>query len=359
MKTANTFITAIQARDLGLREIYFAFTGIGDQILLLAAAEQYYRKTGEKLLLACQYRQLFHGADFCWVLDSPDSEILEKIYAEHAKANKKHAGNTVTISGAEFKVKFIPALNFSINKDGRFIRRWPDKHILARLCERLGLSGEMEIAPQLRLADDEKTFGRFSEKKQIAIMAGGRVEYKHFSPEIAQRVVNAFRTDYDVVQIGGKGDPPLADARHVMGELPLRKTAAILFHSDVFVGAIGGLMHMARAVGCPSVIAFAGEPLTYEYYATNSYVFSDTPCAECPEGRRDPLFEPCPHAYRCAVNFDPDKIIEAVREKLSAPPIAIPPQIATLTPAPVSGMELWHRNRYLLAQRHRGASHAQ
>jgi hypothetical protein len=351
MNKMNNFMPVQQASNLNLRNIIFGQTGIGDQILLLAAAEQYYKKTSKKLLLACQYRELARNADFCWILDAPDSENVAKIYVEQSKTNKKHTGSMVTMDGTEFTLKFILAFDFKANKNGLLIRRLPGRHMLARLCERLGLSGEIEILSRIRLDDEEKHFGCLSEKRQITIMTGGQAPYKSFSPKTAQRIVDALHAEYDFVQIGGRGDPPLANTRHLMGKLPLRKTAAVLYHSALFVGAIGGLMHLAHAASCPSVIAFAGEPLAYEYYSANAYVFSDTPCAECPEGRLDPLYDPCPHAYRCAVNIDPDKMIAAIREKLSTDFGTLPPQTEMLRPDPVSGMELWHRYRYMLAQR--------
>ena len=352
----DIFISARQAHDLHLRDIYMAFTGLGDQILLLAAAEQHYKKTSKKIFLACQYRQLAHNADFCLVLDLPDSCGVEKLYAEQFTAYKKRGGgNKVEINGVEFTLKLISYLNFGINRNGRLIRRWPDNHILARMCERMGLSGEIEIAPRLALSNLEEKFGKFSDKRQISIMTGGQAHHKYFLPKIAQKIVDALHPEYDFVQIGGKDDPPLTNTLHLMGKLPLHKTSAVLSNSALFAGSIGGLMHLARAVDCPSVIAFAGEPLSFEFYNTNSYVFSDTPCSECPDGRLDPFHEPCPYAYRCITNINPDKMIAMLKEKLAAPPVSLPPQTVILSPDPVIGMEDWHRLRYvaLLHQRHK------
>ena len=49
---SHCFIDSYQAKKLGYTKIYFSWRGIGDQILLLGAAEEYYRLTGNKLLLA-------------------------------------------------------------------------------------------------------------------------------------------------------------------------------------------------------------------------------------------------------------------------------------------------------------------
>jgi CDP-glycerol glycerophosphotransferase len=350
MGMKNNFINLSQAAALNLQHIHFGFTGIGDQILLLAAAEQYLRKTGQKLLIAGQYRDLFLGTNSCWILDAPNSEGIEKLFVQQARAKNNHASNTVVIDGIEFSLKFIPAFDFTINTRGLLGRRWPTKHLLARMCERLGLSGEIEITPRLPLGDEEKYAKRISGKKQIAIMAGGQRQYKSFPLQIAQKIVDVLHSEYDFVQIGSKNDPSLTNVQHLMGE-PLHKAAAVLYNSDLFVGSIGGLMHMARAVECPSVIAFAGEPLAYEYYTGNTYVFSDTPCDECPKGRLDAGFDPCPHGYRCVVNINPDKMIAAIREKLASPLGTIPAQAAILTPTPVVGMELWHKFRFMTAQR--------
>jgi CDP-glycerol glycerophosphotransferase len=102
------------------------------------------------------------------------------------------------------------------------------------------------------------------------------------------------------------------------GDLSLRQVASTLHNSDLFVGAIGGLMHLARAVDCPAVIALGAEPLEFEYYAGNSYVFSETPCNICEEGKLDPHREACLNDYRCIRNISVEKMITAIREKLSA-----------------------------------------
>ena len=344
-------VTAGEARALERRDLYFAPTGVGDQLMFLAAAERYFQKTGEKLLLAHQYPELAGNSDSSLILAGADSETVERLYVEQSQAKKNFTGRSVLIDGVEFNLKYVSYYDLRVNRKGLFINRLPDKHILARLCERLGLAGEIEIAPRLNLDGGEKEFGRLSGKRQIALMTGGKMRYKHFPPGLAGAIIEALGSEYDFVQLGGVGDPPLAGARPLMGKLTLRQTAAVLYNSVLFVGAIGGLMHLARAVGCPSVIAFAAEPLASEYYTTNSYVFASVPCAECAEGRLDPFYDPCPHEYRCLSGIGPGQMIAAVREKLSAAPAGYPPQTASLTPAPVAGLELWHRYRVLAAQR--------
>lgn len=346
----KNFITAWEAHEIGLHEIHFTFTGIGDQILLLAAAEQYYKKTGQKLLLACQYHDFLHKTEYCHILSGIDSETIEKLYVSQCKTKKKYTSSIVVINGVAFTLKFISPYNFSMNKDGLFIRRWPGNHILARLCERLGLSGEIEIAPEIRLGQEHQESDDPTGKAQIAIMAGGRTQYKHFPPKIAQKIVDALHKEYHFIQVGGNGDPPLTNVRNVTGKLSLRETAVVLQNSSLFVGSIGGLMHLARSVKCPSIIAISGEPLHCVRYTLNEYVFSDTPCFECPESQRDPFHDPCPFAYRCSVNISPEKMVDAIVKKFSTS-ACYPKQAAILTPAPVTGMELWHRNRLLVAQR--------
>ena len=53
--------------------------------------------------------------------------------------------------------------------------------------------------------------------------------------------------------------PPLKGALDLRGKTGLREAAAILSNSLVFIGQVGFLMHLARAVDCRSVIVYGGQ----------------------------------------------------------------------------------------------------
>jgi hypothetical protein len=242
---------------------------------LLTAAELYYRKTGEKLTLMTKYAEFFQYADFCYVLLGEHGYPL---YLERLESRRRpKIDEIITVGKFALTTKFaVPGLGWHTNAAGNESCGAPvGKHYLTVMYASLGLTGDIEIAPRLELTVAEKQFGRLSAKKQIALMNGGKMKYKSLPTPVMQTIVNQLREKYDFVQIGARRDEPLTGVKNMQGQLTLRQTAAVLANSDLFVGAIGGLMHLARAVECPAVIAYAGEPPELCYYAGNAYVFPD------------------------------------------------------------------------------------
>ena len=66
------------------------------------------------------------------------------------------------------------------------------------------------------------------------------------------------------IQIGSTADPPLQRVRDLRGATGIREAAAILYHARLYVGTVGFLMHLARAVECPSVIVFGGREAPWQ-----------------------------------------------------------------------------------------------
>jgi CDP-glycerol glycerophosphotransferase len=217
----------------------------------------------------------------------------------------------------------------------------------------LGLDGEIEIKPHLELSSDEKKFGRFNDGAgilshhtlpQIAIISNGAMKYKSLPFATTQAVVDALKDECFFVQLGSENDATLLSAKDLRGKLSLRQAAGVLYNSDLFMGSIGGLMHLARAVDCPAVIAYGAEPLEFEYYAGNSYVFSETPCEICANGELDPYAEICPYDYKCIRNVAPEKMVMAIREKLSALR-EFPKQTDICVANPVNGMVFYRSHQ--------------
>jgi ADP-heptose:LPS heptosyltransferase len=112
--------------------------------------------------------------------------------------------------------------------------------------------------------------------RQVVIQSSGLIarypiRNKNWYAEGYQGVVSALRDRYDFVQVGSAGDPLLDGALDLRGKTSLRETAAVLAGSLAFVGQVGFLMHLARAVDCRSVIVYGGRETPAQ---------SGTPCNE-------------------------------------------------------------------------------
>ena len=97
-----------------------------------------------------------------------------------------------------------------------------------------------------------------------------------------QEVVDALAGEMEFIQLGSTDDPPLQHARDLRGATGISEAAAILYHARLYVGTVGFLMHVARAVECPSVIVFGGREAPWQSgYVCNRNIYSAVPCAPC------------------------------------------------------------------------------
>ena len=94
------------------------------------------------------------------------------------------------------------------------------------------------------------------------------------------------------------------------GKTTLRQTAAILANSVVFVGLVGFLMHLARAVDCRSVIVYGGRELpSITGYACNQNLVRQPPCAPCG------LYNDCEYHRDCMEQIEVGDVVLAIEHQ--------------------------------------------
>jgi hypothetical protein len=162
----------------------------------------------------------------------------------------------------------------------------PERHIVALMCQACGISGPVTLRPYLHLSDEERRAGRIA-PKQITLHSSGMSAFsamknKEWLPGRMQAVVHALRAEYTVVQIGSPDDPPLDGCVDLRGKASLRESAAVIANSEIFLGQVGFLMHLARAVDRPSVIIFGGREMPWQSgYSCNTNLYTRLPCSPC------------------------------------------------------------------------------
>ncbi len=162
----------------------------------------------------------------------------------------------------------------------------PSCHIIGRMCELSGVTGAVSLRPYLHLTEAERAAGRLS-ARQVAIQSAGLaarfpMRNKQWGADRFQAACDALAGDFDLVQVGDPSDPPLSGARDLRGRTGLRGTAALLAGSLCFVGQVGFPMHLARAVGCRSVIVYGGrERPDQTGYVANENLYTPLACAPC------------------------------------------------------------------------------
>lgn len=115
---------------------------------------------------------------------------------------------------------------------------------------------------------------------------------------------------------GSITSPNYVDMR---GKTSLEELVALVAACDLYVGPVSGPMHIAVAVGTPSVTICGGyeSPRGYEHPAgvkstTNVFLSSNLPCSPCW------LREPCPIGLKCLTSISPAQVEKTIAGVLAA-----------------------------------------
>lgn len=191
----------------------------------------------------------------------------------------------------------------------------PEQHIIAVMCQKAGITGPIALRPYLTLTQGELQAGRLV-MRQVAIQSSGLVAKhsmlnKNWPLERYREVVAALQGEFNFVQVGSRDDPPLPGAVDLRGKTSLRETAAVLAGSLAFVGQVGLLMHLARAVDCRSVIVYGGrETPEQSGYVSNENIYTALPCSPCWR------LNACPIERACLTSIGVDAVIAGLRRQV-------------------------------------------
>jgi hypothetical protein len=264
--------------DLG---IYFE-GGIGDDIMCSAVSRELTKRGTKKIWQFTSFPEIFAG--------NPDMIAVPDDFRLHRLCGL-------------FRV---PCHNLGYPQN-------PPRHLIAMMCAKLGIEGEIELVPRVVLSEAERRSGRITTRPQIAIQSSSLAarypsRNKLWPHEHFQTVANALTGEFDLVQLGDVSDPQLHGAIDLRGKTTVRQAAAILSTSRVFIGLVNGLMHLARAVECRSVIVYGGrEHPSQSGYSANENLYWDGACAPCWKSNA------CDFARVCMSEIMPEQVTAAVR----------------------------------------------
>ena len=205
----------------------------------------------------------------------------------------------------------------------------PKRHVIAELCACAGITGEVALRPYLELTTAERGQGAWA-AGNIAVQGSGLaatfpMRNKQWYPDRFQCVVDQLKDECGFVQLGSPRDPALAYTRDLRGKTTIREAASILSNASLFVGTVGFLMHLARAVECPSVIIYGGREAPWQSgYACNVNLYSDVPCAPCW------LWNKCDSKRMCMDQITAPVVVQAVRGLLQKPRGPLPIDLARI-----------------------------
>lgn len=295
------------------RDLFILQEGLGDAVAFTALCEPYFRRFGEKVLVAHKCPEIFEGNPFCEVLPGIHQDSIDPGKLELLRAN---GFNPVFLTYCDYP--FNPALSCS-----EIVYR--RRHMIETMGARIGLSGKIASSPRIFLTQEEAKAGRRSEKPQIVLLAQGKTEWKTVPAAVLRQVCERLLEDgrFEAIQIGLAGDELISErVMDLRGKTTVREAAAILANSALFIGPLGFNCHLARAARCRSVVLLPqSEPPELAAYQGDEAVFSETQCDLC---RKDNLMlrgEQCPNGFACIRTMSADRVVDAARRLLGAGPL--------------------------------------
>jgi Glycosyltransferase family 9 (heptosyltransferase) len=274
------------------RKLIFYNSGVGDDLLCTTVARELRKRNSGRVWVGSKYHELFEG--------NPDAQAVP--------ASDWRFGALAPRLGADVKPLWYTQYDPDNDRDPE-----PPMHIAAMMCQKAEITGKIAIRPYLFLRQSESGQGSIA-RNQIAIQsttqaAATPLRNKEWVSTRFQSVVNALSGNFNFVQLGGLGDPKLDNVVDLRGKTTLRQGAAVLSKSRLFVGLVGGLMHLARAVDCPAVIVYGGrERPEISGYICNKNIATTPPCSPCWQRNR------CDYDRVCMTEISSETVIAAVKE---------------------------------------------
>jgi len=298
------FHTLKTSAHLGIPGTVLHFgTALGDDLLCTVVFRELAKRGKKNLWIMSEHPELFeHNRDVAKVIP------IDENY-----------GLGLELLGSRYKLLQYGAIDLATDRTVP-----PQRHMITELCACAGVQGEIALRPYFHVDDSAKARASWAQGS-IAIQTSGLgarfpTENKEWYPERFQAVVDALGKECQFVQIGSKTDPEAVGACDLRGKTTIHEVAAILANSRLYLGGEGFLMHLARAVDCPSVIVFGGRVTPWQCgYSCNTNLYSALPCAPCW------LWQPCDYERRCMQDISVAAVITAIRERLALPraPLAV------------------------------------
>lgn len=293
------------------RVVYFG-GGLGDDLMCTAIFREATKRGQRPGLMLTKCPDLYDGnTDVCGAL-KPDETLL---------AGFRHLLGRRFIQPLYHK--HVPHFREYAAGNDQFDE--PPLHIIAMMCQKAGLTGDIELKPHLTLSERELLQGQLA-VNQACIMSNGLPMWrnKNWYPERFQQVADALSDAVTWVQLGAPEDPPIKGAIDKRGA-NLRDVAAIMAQSRCFVGLEGFLMHLARAVDCPSVIVMGGRSVASKVgYAAFTNLTRSPSCSPCWRVCQ------CDHDHICLSSITAEEVIEACQKQLANPRSSLPIDRITL-----------------------------
>lgn len=265
--------------------------GVGDDLLCTTVARELKRRGAGKIAMFSQRPTLF--------TNNPDITLVIN-WGYPSVGRLRLWGYTVHVP------------QFSTYDNENDVDIFKNEHMLATMCRMSNIRGSIRLRPYLYLTKQEHGYGKIFDRQVVIQSAGlGEMLNKDWIVNRYQEVADRLQNNAKVIQLGLSSDPQIKGAYDLRGKTTLRHAAAILYNSQVFVGQVGFLMHLARAVDCRSVIIYGGrEAPEIVGYSANENMVSKMPCAPCWQRNR------CEFQRECMTEIDVEPVYDATLSQI-------------------------------------------
>jgi ADP-heptose:LPS heptosyltransferase len=168
--------------------------------------------------------------------------------------------------------------------------------------------------PELTWTDEDRAapeiaLGRGAPGAYAVVHPFAREETRRYPGEYWPRLLELLRRGLELtfVSVGGPDDGPLPDSPGLVqaqGRLTLTQTGYLISQAQAFVGNLSGPVHLAGALGVPTVTLMSGASLPAEWAPLgDSFVLrADVPCAPCYRAT-------CPvYGLACLTELTPERV---------------------------------------------------
>lgn len=153
----------------------------------------------------------------------------------------------------------------------------------------------------------------------ITIHPCSKWKFRNWPIENYIKLINAIN-DCDVFLLGTRKDKEIINEMilksdgnaHAIIGMPLLKVAALIKHSNLFIGGDSGLLHIADAVGVPIIGLFgpSNPEITGPLSKDVTIIKKEIPCSPCRQKKI------CAKNIKCMELIKAEEVLKAVKEKL-------------------------------------------
>jgi len=187
----------------------------------------------------------------------------------------------------------------------------PKVHIINEIMVRSGLTGEVSLRPWFPLiqtSEDQKRSSSLVCIQGSGTQSSTEMKNKQWDATRYFRLAVLLKEKYQLVQLGMPGESVIPGAKDLRGKLSVRQTAETLANCRFYIGQVGFLMHLARAVSTRSVIIYGGREKSWlSGYPCNENLETSPPCSPCWQNNR------CDYNRMCLDSITEMDVLDAVQ----------------------------------------------